>query len=122
MSRETSSETKNDGWGQRLRRAHREWELSHDVRLTQGDLAEMFAEHGVRVTQQTVQRWLKGYEPKSLVIVMGVAKALGVSPGWLAFGEGPMRPNGEPPTISEEPDEEEPVPTTPPRRPKRRQA
>lgn len=111
---------RNSGFGERLHQARSLWEYSHG-RATLQQLAEVVNEAGVDVRWQTIQRWLAGYEPKSLETIQRLARALEVEPGWLAFGRGPKRWT-EPPAITEEPDEEEPVDTAPGRRPKRRPA
>lgn len=81
------AEARNPGWGRRLREARVRWELAHDERLTLQGLADRITAAGTPVTYQTVQRWLKGYEPQSFATVAAVGRALNADPGWLAFGK-----------------------------------
>ena len=39
------------------------------------------------VTPSTVSQWEKGASEPSLATIMKIAKALNVSPGWIAWGE-----------------------------------
>lgn len=68
-------------------------------RLTREEFASM-----VDVSHPTVSAWLNANQLPSIVQVQDIARALGVSPGWLAFGEGVMLSgNHEPPKLPTHP-------------------
>lgn len=69
----------------RLFQAKTNYEGRLGQRLTQKELGEM-----VSVSQPTVADWEGGVRTPSLEQVELLAKALGVSPAWLAFNEGAM--------------------------------
>lgn len=69
--------------------------------VTQGEVA---AAAGVKAN--AANAWENDVSPPSIEAVRVIAPLLGVTPGWLAFGQGPRYPTQpEPP--------EAPVPTTP---------
>lgn len=89
---------KNPGFGRRLRDARRGWERAHDRDLPLDEI-------GVEVTRildrptvykpQTVSKWFDGNEPEMFSVVAALGMVLGVSPGWLAFGDELEPPSDE---------------------------
>jgi transcriptional regulator with XRE-family HTH domain len=77
---------------QRLFQAWKAYEGRLSQRVTQGDLAELVGEG-----QPTVSDWLNGNRTPSLAQVVTIARVFGVSPGWIAFGEGVMLAGNHPP-------------------------
>ncbi len=69
----------------RLFQAWKSYEGRTKQGVTQTALAEMVGE-----VQPTVSKWLDGTRTPTIEQVATIAKALRVSAGWLAFGEGVM--------------------------------
>jgi DNA-binding XRE family transcriptional regulator len=79
-------------FAQRLFQAKSAYEGRVGERITQKQLGEM-----VGVSQPTVADWENGVRTPSIEQVELLSEALGVSPGWLAFGEGVMHSGHQPP-------------------------
>jgi transcriptional regulator with XRE-family HTH domain len=82
-------------FGSRLRWAKRQWEMRHDRQMTQVELGELVRKKLRKDTpphQTTVSDWFtKGAEP-NLQTIRALGEIFGVSPTWLAWGEGPRLP------------------------------
>src|SRR5690348_2170470 len=71
-----------EGIGQRIRQARLQLAARQGETVTQAWLAAQ-----CQVAGPTVSQWEKGVVSPTLQMVPKIAKALGVSAGWLAFGE-----------------------------------
>jgi transcriptional regulator with XRE-family HTH domain len=80
------------GFKDRLFQAQLAYEGRAGKRLTRMEFAEM-----VGVSQPTASDWFTGTRTPSLEQTETIARCLGVSPGWLGFGEGAMNHEHEPP-------------------------
>ncbi len=76
----------------RLFQAQLHYEGKVGERLTQAALGAL-----VGVSQPTAADWLNGVRTPSIEQVEALARALGISPGWLAFNEGVMLAGNHPP-------------------------
>lgn len=78
------------GFSIRLQIAWRLAEARLNADLEQGEVGARVGKRLRRApySQGTVSRWLRGSEPP-LAVIEALAGELGVSPGWLAFGDGP---------------------------------
>ncbi len=83
---------------ERLFQAQLSYEGKTGERLTRGRFAEM-----VGVSQPTASEWFTGTRLPSLEQVEAIARALGVSPAWIAFGEGVMLAGNHPPATATPP-------------------
>ena len=74
--------------GGRLREAREVWSWEHREQpsMTQGRLSEL-----MRVNQSTVSSWERNAAALTIPAIEEIAAILGVSPSWLAFGEGEPR-------------------------------
>lgn len=75
--------------GQRIAQARRELGVEEHRDITQSDLAERLG-----VSQATVNRWegdVEGKQPRDENVI-ALAKVLGVTPGWLRYGQEPKHP------------------------------
>ena len=79
----------NPDFAGRLAKAHGVHYARHGSRLTQEEIGVLVGRELRRdpVSQQKVQTWFGGREPDYLEL-SALARVLGVSAGWLAFGEG----------------------------------
>lgn len=75
------------GFGGRLKQARLQFGTNRLATMGQEELGRLLGVTGV-----TIGRWEDGTrEPKKLAILERLAAILGVSAGWLAFGDGEMR-------------------------------
>ncbi len=91
---ESASESLEPALAARMFAAQSRAEARLGRRLT---LQEIGAEVGRRIGRQpaapsVVRRWLRGQSEPSLDTLHALAAVFGVSPGWLAFGEGDPTP------------------------------
>lgn len=80
----------NAGFGRRLREARKDWEKNEDRELSFeaiGIEVGRILERDRPYSQQAVSRWFAGSEPEMFSVVAALGMILGVSPGWLAFGD-----------------------------------
>ncbi len=90
----------NKGFSKRMEAAIEHYQLKERrLNLSQEDLAGVLG-----VSQGTVSNWRRGLRP-TVDAIERAARTLGVSPGWLAFGEGVMIPALDAPVLSLTPSE-----------------
>lgn len=77
-----------DSFGERVRQALRELSARERRQVTIKEIAQRLTAAGTALDQRTIYRWLSGETGPSLQEVQALADALGVTPGYLAFGEG----------------------------------
>lgn len=79
-------------YGERIRRAHKEWEIAHDKELAWAQVArECQRILGRAVDPATVNRWKTEKQEPTLAEFRALAEVLGTDPALLAFG-GPGEP------------------------------
>lgn len=77
-------------YGERIRRAHKEWELAHDKELPWAQVARECQRILKRaVDPATMNRWKTGKQEPSLEEFRALATVLEASPAALAFGDQP---------------------------------
>lgn len=78
-----------NAFGRRLRSAVRRFDEAHDVDVSQSEIAEMAARIADEIPKRSssVSAWFRGKSLPAMTTLVGLAKALEVDPGWLAFGE-----------------------------------
>ena len=102
------------GFRKRFRKAYRdlqdEMEESGTGRLTRTMIGRMLEKKlGKGRSANAVSEWWTGKSIPDTIPIAALADVLGVSPGWLAFGEGEMRAdggleeNGPPPGLAPDP-------------------
>jgi hypothetical protein len=82
------------GFRERLKFAWFRWQAINGRELTQAELGETIGkilERKEPLDQTTVSRWFSSTVPEAYVI-RGLAMALRVDPGWLAFGPDSLAP------------------------------
>lgn len=83
-----------EGQKSRMYRARAALEVREGRRLSLDEIGKRVAiaqGRGAAYANSVVRRWIEGMsEPENVIAWQSLAYALGVSPAWLAFGEGPM--------------------------------
>lgn len=79
-----------EGFADRARRALMRFDAARGRRTNQEELAALTSKAaGVRITQQTMQKWLSGAtSPRTFAKIQALASVLQVPASWLAFGDG----------------------------------